>query len=412
MRKRKLFTVLILTGIAITLFRMPSDTAYAGTSFSDITSEKIEGMKDQISESEKLQAELENNITNAKKVKKELEQLKNDVSAYITKIDQEIVDLQIKIDEYKELITTKEGEIEVITGELKEAIEVEEAQYAAMKVRIKFMYEHGDSLYLDLLASATSFSDMLAKADYIEKLSAYSQMKLDEYVAVREYTETVKAYLEAEKETLDVAKASLETEEKTLEELLAEKEQELANYKSQIAVKENQINEYEEDLAANTAAIEALEAAVIAEQKAILAANGITLVYDGGQFTWPAPSWVAITDNFGYRTDPINGRTSYHSGLDIGAPGGSPILAAYDGVVVAAAFDSSMGNYVMINHGGGLYTVYMHSRQLLVQKDDIVTRGEKIALVGTTGRSTGNHLHFSVRLNGQYVDPKPYLGMK
>lgn len=410
MRKSRIFTALAITVMAVVLFRIPSDSSY-GATLKDLTNEKIEGMKDQISESERQKKELQNNITNAKKVKQELEQLRNDVAAYITKLDKEIVDLEVKIEGYKELIAEKEGEIAVTTEELNEAIKVEETQYAAMKKQIKFMYEHGDSFYIDMIVNSSSFTDMLSKADYIEKLSSYSQMKLEEFITIREYTEAVKAALESEKATLDAAKESLEAEEATLQELMSEKETELANYKSQITVKENQINEYEEDLAAETAAIEALEAAVLAEQKALAAANGVTLVYDGGKFTWPAPSYVAITDYFGYRTDPITGRTSYHSGLDLGAPGGSPILAAYDGVVVAAAYDPSMGNYIMINHGGGLYTVYMHSRQLLVQKDDLVTRGEKIALVGTTGRSTGNHLHFSVRLNGQYVDPGPYLGM-
>ena len=144
--------------------------------------------------------------------------------------------------------------------------------------------------------------------------------------------------------------------------------------------------------------------------KAIAAANGIVLSYDGGKFTWPAPAYTRISDDFGYRTDPINGTTSYHSGIDMAAPSGSKILAAYDGVVVAADYNWSMGNYVMISHGDGLYTIYMHSSKLNCKKDDIVARGDVIAYVGTTGRSTGPHLHFGVRLNGSYVSPWPYLG--
>lgn len=382
--------------------------AYAGT-LSGISNASIKEKQNQIAESQKKKQQLQSNITNAKKIKKELENLKASVSDYITKLDAEVAQLEENIEEYKGLITEKEGEIEVITGELNEAIEVENNQYESMKKRIKFMYECGDSFALELMVNASSFGDFLSKANYVEKLSEYSQKKLDEYKAVREWTALCKETLEAEKEVLDTAKANLEAEEAAVQELLNDKRIELENYKKQIAEKEQQIVDYESDLESNTAAIAALEAAVLAEQKAIAAANGIVLSYDGGKFTWPAPSYVAITDDFGYRTDPINGRTSYHSGIDMGAPGGSPILAAYDGVVVAAAYDSSMGNYVMINHGDGLYTVYMHSSKLLVKKDDIVIRGEKIALVGTTGRSTGNHLHFSVRKNGQYVSPWPYL---
>ena len=100
----------------------------------------------------------------------------------------------------------------------------------------------------------------------------------------------------------------------------------------------------------------------------------------------------------------------FHNGLDMAAPGGSPILAAYNGKVVAADYSSSMGNYIMIDHGGGLYTIYMHASALYVSKGKEVSKGEKIAAVGSTGRSTGNHLHFGVRLNGQYVNPRNYLG--
>jgi len=410
LKKGKFITGISLAIVVAMLLAVPGDSAYAGTSLSAIRSESIDAKKQQISESEQAKKNIQNSISDAKKIKAELESLKTSVSAYITKLDGEIMDIEAKIEELNGQIEKKEAEIVVITDELNEAIAVENAQYEAMKKRIKFMYEQGDTFYLEIIVNATSFGDFLAKADYVEALSSYSQQKLDEYKQIREYTDLCKQLLESEKATLDETKAAREQEEATLKELYAEKEIELANYTSQIKVKENQIIEYQEDLEEQTAAIAALEAAVLAEQKAIAAANGIALVYDGGKFTWPCPSYVAITDEFGYRTDPINGRTSYHSGLDMGAPGGSPILAAYDGVVVAAAYDSSMGNYVMINHGGGLYTVYMHSSKLLCKKDDIVTRGEKIALVGTTGRSTGNHLHFSVRYNGSYVDPNPYLG--
>ena len=102
----------------------------------------------------------------------------------------------------------------------------------------------------------------------------------------------------------------------------------------------------------------------------------------------------------------------FHNGVDFAAPKGVAIYAAYDGVVAAATYSSTMGNYVMINHGGGLYTIYMHASKLHVSKDEIVVRGEKIAEVGSTGRSTGNHLHFTVRKNGEYVSPWEYISKK
>ena len=147
----------------------------------------------------------------------------------------------------------------------------------------------------------------------------------------------------------------------------------------------------------------------MAEEKAKLAAEQGRR-YDGGIFTWPAPSYTRISDDYGTRIHPILGVQQFHNGIDMAAPGGSPILAAYDGTVVAAAYSNSMGNYIMIDHGDSLYTIYMHASALYVSKGQEVSKGQKIAAVGSTGRSTGNHLHFSVRKNGSYVSPWSYLG--
>lgn len=408
-RFKRIFAV-VLSSIIFVLAATPA--SYAGTSLSALTNDSIKAKQNQISQSENMKKTLKDNITNAKNLKKELEGLKKNVAEYIEKIDAEIVAIQAKIEEYKGLIAEKEIEIEKITEELEEAIAVETAQYEAMKQRIRMMYLKGDSFYLEIMFSAKSFSDFLTKADYIEKLEEYDRKKLDEYAATREWTALCKQALESEKQVLDEAKAAQEADEAAMQELLAEKEAELDKYIKDIKNKENQILNYEAELEEQTQVIEALEAAILAEQKAIAAANGVVLTYDGGRFTWPCPAYKKISDEFGPRVDPITGGYSNHSGLDMAAPAGSAILAAYDGVVVAAAFNWSMGNYIMINHGGGIYTVYMHASALYVKPDDIVARGEKIAAVGTTGRSTGNHLHFSVRKDGAYVDPNPYLGRK
>ena len=117
----------------------------------------------------------------------------------------------------------------------------------------------------------------------------------------------------------------------------------------------------------------------------------------------------AVSDDYGMRIHPTLGVEQFHNGVDFASPKGTAIYAAYDGTVVAAAYSATMGNYVMIDHGSGLYTIYMHASALYVEKDEIVVRGEKIAAVGSTGRSTGNHLHFSVRLNGSYTSPWNYI---
>ena len=151
-----------------------------------------------------------------------------------------------------------------------------------------------------------------------------------------------------------------------------------------------------------------LEAAVkAAEAAATTSGNGIT--YGGGAFAWPAPSYTRISDDYGWRLHPTLNVQQFHNGVDMAAPSGSAILAAANGQVVAASYSSTMGNYIMINHGSGLYTIYMHASSLSVSNGATVSKGQQIGCVGSTGRSTGPHLHFSVRLNGSYVSPWTYL---
>ncbi len=406
---KKTKRILSIVCLAAVLLSFTGTGAHAAGGISDITNDSIKQKKDQISKSKDEKKALQSNLSDAKAMKKELEGLRNDTAAYITKIDGQISEVQENIEDYKVKIEEKEQEIVEMTQELEQAIAVQDAQYEAMKARIRFMYERGDTFYLELMFESKSFGDLLTKANYIERLTTYDRNKLEEYKQVTEWTKLCKETLEAEKEVLDEAKASLEAEEASLQELMHDKEVQLTSYKQQIMSKEEDIAAYEAEIAARDQLIQQLETAITEEQKEIARKMGIALTYDGSKFTWPAPSYVAITSDFGYRTDPFTGRTSYHSGIDMASGSGTPILAAFDGIVAAAGSDWSMGNYIMINHGGGLYTVYMHSSKLLVKKDDVVKRGEKIALVGTTGRSTGNHLHFSVRLNGQYVSPWPYL---
>ncbi len=370
-----------------------------------VTEESIKAKENQISKAKKERDTLSNAKTDLEKVKKQLEASKSDLNNYITKLDGELTDIQSKIDELGDQITEKEHEIETTTAELIEAEEVQKAQYEAMKKRIKFMYERGDTLYFEMLLESGSFSDILNKAEYIEKLSGYDREKLNEYIATTELIKLTKEALEEEKKTLDSAKAAKEEEEKNLQALLSQKNRELTAVASDITSKEAAIAEYEAEIKAENAAIAALEKEVAAD-KAELASR---YVYDGGMFTWPCPSYKRISDNFGMRMHPTLGIQKMHNGIDLAAASGSAILAAYNGTVVAADYNSTMGNYIMINHGGGLYTIYMHCSAIGVSRGQDVTAGTKIGAVGSTGRSTGPHLHFGVRLNGNYVSPWNYL---
>ena len=209
----------------------------------------IKEKQEQISQAEKDKKQIKNNITNISNMVNALEKEKADLSNYVVKLDAKLEEVEAKIDELKELIEQKEADIVKTTADLEEAQEVQLNQYNAMKARIKFMYEKGDSYYLEMLIKAQSFGDMMNKADYIEKLSAYDKKKLDEYVSFCEYVEACKVALEAEKATLDEAKLQVEEEQANLETLIGQKEKEIMAKEYDISNKEQAIKEYEADLA-------------------------------------------------------------------------------------------------------------------------------------------------------------------
>lgn len=375
---------------------------------SGLTNDLIKEKEQEIQDAKELKKELQSNLTDVKKVKEGLEASKKDLAEYVERLDGELATVQAKIEDLKGKIEVKETEILQTQEELEAAIEDQENQYAAMKKRIKFMYEKGDNLYMELIFSSESFSEMLNKAEYIEMLSAYDRKMLDKYVETRELIELYKEQLEEEQAYLEEAKAGVENEEASLNSLIDEKKETIEMVSDDIEAKEAAIAEYEAYIKEQNETIAVLEK-VVAEEKAKLAEEN-RIKYDGGMFKWPAPSYTMITSEFGNRIHPTLGVEKFHNGIDMAAPGGSPILAAYDGNVVAADYSNSMGNYIMIDHGDGLYTIYMHASALYVSKGSFVTKGQTIAAVGTTGRSTGNHLHFSVRLNGSYVNPRNYFG--
>ncbi len=372
--------------------------------------DSISQKKKEIEEAQGQKKELQSGLTDVKSVIANLNKSKNDLAAYVSELDTTLSAAQAKINELADMITEKETEITKTKAELEEAQRTEQQQYAAMKDRIKSMYERGDSFYFEIVFSAKSFGDMLNRADYVERLTAADKRLLDKFKTTREYVETCKQQLEAEQELLEEAKSDAEAEQQSLELLIAEKEQQMAAYQADINNQEQVLKAYEDEMAARDAEIKALEKAMKEQQEALEKANGKKNTYDGGMFAWPAPSYTRISDDFGMReVHPIYKVQKMHNGVDMAAPGGSPILAAYDGTVIAAAYSSSMGNYIMIDHGDGLTTIYMHASALYVKSGQSVSKGEKIAAVGTTGNSTGNHLHFGVRLNGTYVNPWNYL---
>lgn len=397
--------------VLLVLVAMISISICPAVSMADEISQLEQSIKDKqtaINKAENERKELQTGRTNVEKVIANLQTTKNNLSNYVTQLDATLSDVQTQIVDLKDKITTKEAEIVQINADLDEALTTEQQQYEAMKTRIRFMYENDNSNVMELIFEARSFADFLNKADYVEQMSAYDRKMLNQYTAIREYVEVCKLQLETEQQLLQETKQEVEAKEASLQTLISEKEREITAYEQDINNQESMLAAYEAEIAAQDAEIEALEAAVAADKAALEEAK--RRKYDGGKFAWPAPSYTRISDDYGYRIHPTLKVKKFHNGVDMAAPGGSPILSAYDGVVVAAAYSSTMGNYVMIDHGDELYTIYMHASKLYVKRGQEVSRGEKIAAVGTTGRSTGNHLHFGVRLKGSYVNPWNYFG--
>lgn len=370
--------------------------------------ESIKQKQQAISQAEADKKKLQTGLSDIKSMVASLEKSKNDLESYVTQLDGQLASLEEKINDLKEQIEEKQEEVAQAKEDLSQAEEVAKAQYQDMKARLRYMYERGNTNgYLDALFSSESFAGLLNQASYIERLSAYDKRKLLEYRQNVEYMKLCRQVLEEEEEVLQEAQESLEKEQESVNTLILEKEKQIVAFQGDINNKAAAVAEYEAQIAEQNATIAALEKAVAADKAALAEQN--RLKYDGGMFQMPCPGYKRISEQYGNRIHPILKTPQFHNGVDFAAATGTPILAAYDGRVVAASYNGSMGNYVMIDHGDGLYTIYMHASQLYVSNGQTVSKGAQIAAVGSTGRSTGPHLHFSVRLNGNYVSPWNYL---
>ena len=392
--------------------------------------EQAEEHKQEMRASESKVDMMEEAVAGLNSEKKELQVAKNELSATVEALDAQLTNVQEVLVELGEDIDRKTKQVENIKNRLREAEANQDEQYASMKQRIKFMYEKGDTAYITMVFGAQNLTDMLNKAEYIEEVSAYDKQLLNEYTETKYRVINLKDKLEVEQASLLETQEQAEIQEYQMSMLIDQKNGEIEKYESEISTKEGAIKEYEAMIASQNATIAALEASILqaereadALQKELeesgLSDNDIdssssskpvtTQQVFSGPFCMPAPSYTRVSDDYGNRIHPILGVKQFHNGIDFAAPGGSPILAAQSGTVIAAAYSSTMGNYIMINHGGGVITIYMHASALYVSAGQTVTKGQKIAAVGRTGRSTGNHLHFSVRVNGSYVSPWSYL---
>lgn len=359
-----------------------------------------------LQEAQDEKAQLEKALKEAQSTIQDLRDSKGDIESKVTELNQQLIDISARITDLENQLTAKSEDIQETKDELAGAKEREAQQYADMKVRIQFMYENGQTSYLEALLSSRNISEFLNSADYIAQIQSYDRQKLTEYQDTVESIVNLEAQLEQEYTDLEALKSTVESNKATVAAMMRQKESELADISGDIEDAQSDADYY----AAEIQAQEELIAAIKRVEAEKAAAGVEEHPYTGGAFRWPCPSSTRVTSDYGTRVSPMSGASSNHKGIDIGASAGADIIAAADGTVTAASYSSAAGNYVMIDHGGGLYTVYMHASSLLVSPGQTVSAGDVIAKVGSTGISTGSHLHFGVSLNGSYVSPWSYLG--
>ena len=305
----------------------------------------------------------------------------------------ELVEEQVSI--YTQLVEDKAREVEQATAD-------ENEQLATYRRHVRAMEENGRFTYLSILFGSSSLGELMSNLDMIGEIMEADQRSYDQYVAAREKSEQIQAEYETLLDELDVRQAELESERAELEAQIEEATQLIVDLEAQL---ETDRAAYEEQLAKE----EALESEIqnmIAELERQEAANSITST---GTYIWPLPGY-SPGSAYGWRIHPIWGDMRFHAGEDIGAPSGTPILAADSGIATVIPDNGNgYGNYVIINHGGGRTTLYAHMSGFAVSNGASVTQGQTIGYVGSTGNSTGPHLHFEVRVNGATTDPKSYF---
>ncbi|WP_373166528.1 murein hydrolase activator EnvC [Agathobaculum sp. Marseille-P7918] len=314
--------------------------------------------------------------------------------------------LQSEIDLTKEEISTVEAyierlqdQIDVKTTELaaaEDALEQKEEEFA---LTVRTTYEQGDASYLEVLLNSTSFSDLLSRMEIITAIMDDNKKIVAEYTAAKED-------IEQKKQELEDTQAS----QKEYQENLSYKVDELAASEAEQAALAESIQAYKAESEAEYDRI-SNEMQDVSNQIAALSAQSAASggVPYSGTFVWPTPSCTTTSSVYGYRVHPIYGTVKFHAGEDIPASYGAEILAAASGTVTTAGWVSGYGNYTVIDHGGGTMTAYGHQSSILVSVGQHVEQGQLIGYVGSTGNSTGPHLHFEVYQNGSTVDPKSFF---
>lgn len=406
MNKKKWMTPIAVAVIAVSLSFSPLH-GYAG--IQDDLNREIDKIKQQEAAAEKKRQDAEKQKTDLKKQIDQETKTFNDLKKDIQEQGNKLNTLNLQLADVN-------LELRQTAQQLEEAEERVKSRDKLLKTRVRLMYMNGSVSYLDVLLSSTDFGDFLDRFHSLQTIVGKDKDILDANKKDRDVVVDSKKKVEEQLAQVKSLVSQAETAKQTLMKQEKQKEVAIASLSKQEQDAED-ITEDQENYIVSLAKKRSELYRKLEESKKKSAANSsgtkkpATPAYSGGKLAWPVPSSSTISSPFGYRIDPIAKKNKLHAGVDIAAPRGTAIVAAESGTVLIADWVRGYGNTVVIDHGNGVWTWYGHIREggIMVKEGDTVKRGEKIAEVGSTGDSTGNHCHFEVRVNENPVDPMPYV---
>ena len=351
---------------------------------------------DNIKDLEKQQKDLLKQIQQNKNQIKTAENQSKDVSKQIEDLDKKMDVASTELDKVEKELGTLKTNIEKTTVELETAEENINEKQEVFNKRMRVMYRNGNVGYLEVLLSSSSIKDFLSRRNMIKSIAKYDTELIQYMRDQRDIIDTKKTELEMQKKSIELSKTKLEDRRRNLANASREKENLMRDLQKNIKDLEK-----EED--------KLIEFAKEIESK-ILKLQRNTGPYSGeGKMQWPVPVYKRISSTYGYRIHPVYKTKKLHTGVDIAANTGERVVAAEKGTVIYSGNLGGYGKTIMIDHGGGIVTLYGHNSSLVASEGQQVKRGDTIAKIGSTGVSTGPHCHFEVRKNGAYVDPMPWL---
>lgn len=342
-------------------------------------------------------SQIRNDIKNKQNELSKSKSQEKNLSQQILELEKQINTKQADITKLENAIADAEVQIKVLEKELAEAEEKVETQTTNLNARLRNMYKNGSVGFVDVLLDSGSFSEFLTNLSLVEKVYTSDKDLLDELQRVYDEIDKKKQEIETAKTELTESKALAEEEKTSLEADKAAIDKKKAAVAADVDETERMLDELER------------EADRLNNEIKHEGSSSSNSSYTGGVMAWPAPSYTRVSSKFGWRTHPVTGRRKFHSGVDLAAPYGTAVVAANPGKVIKAGYSGGYGNRIVVDHGGGITTTYAHNSKLLVGVGTHVSRGQRIANIGSTGLSTGNHLHFEVRLNGNPVNPMNYI---